>query len=138
MRSLRFLPLIFCALACRREQPPVRIGVLATLTGTRSETSGQPTLEAAQLMERQVNAKGGVLVGNARRKLVLDVRDIGDDAEGATRAAQIMINQDSVVAIIGPQFSVNAIPVANLAENAQMPMISPMSSHPRTTEGKHF
>ena len=40
--------------------------------------------------------------------------------------------------MIGPQFSRHAIPVSVVAENARMPMLSPMSSNPATTKGKNF
>jgi branched-chain amino acid transport system substrate-binding protein len=40
-------------------------------------------------------------------------------------AARKLIYQDNVVAVIGPQFSRNAIPAAQLAEAAKVPMITP-------------
>jgi branched-chain amino acid transport system substrate-binding protein len=65
-------------------------------------------------------------------------RDFADRADAAATAARALINQDQVVAIVGPQFSRHAIPVSVLAEDARVPMISPMSSSPATTAGKRF
>ena len=48
-------------------------------------------------------------------------------------AAQRLINQAGVVALVGPQASRNAIPVAEVAEGAKVPMISPWSTNPQTT-----
>lgn len=53
-------------------------------------------------------------------------------------AAQKLINQDEVLAIIGPPFSSVAIPVAEVAEQAGVPMISPTSTNPQTTLDKTF
>jgi branched-chain amino acid transport system substrate-binding protein len=52
--------------------------------------------------------------------------------------AEKLINQENVVALVGPQASRNAIPVSNVAENAQIPMISPWSTNPETTLGKKY
>jgi branched-chain amino acid transport system substrate-binding protein len=50
----------------------------------------------------------------------------------------MLINQENVVALVGPQYSRYAIPVARLAEQAKIPMISPRSTNPETTKGKRF
>jgi branched-chain amino acid transport system substrate-binding protein len=43
-----------------------------------------------------------------------------------------------VVAIIGPDFSIDAIPSGEVAERAGIPLLSPLSSHPKTTAGRKF
>ena len=58
--------------------------------------------------------------------------------DSATSVARALINQERIDALIGPQFSRHAIPVSVVAENARMPMLSPMSSNPATTAGKNF
>ena len=66
------------------------------------------------------------------------VKDYEDRADSATSVARALINQERIDALIGPQFSRHAIPVSVVAENARMPMLSPMSSNPATTKGKNF
>ncbi len=39
---------------------------------------------------------------------------------------------------MGPQISTNAIPVARVAEKTHIPMISPLSTNPKTTAGKQY
>ena len=49
-----------------------------------------------------------------------------------------IFSQDGVAAVVGPQFSGNAIPVARLAESLRIVMIAPMSTNPLTTAGKRY
>jgi branched-chain amino acid transport system substrate-binding protein len=126
------------AAACHNPPQDIRIGVLVEATGPRRETSGLSTLQAARLAEQQANASGGILVGGIPHRVRIILRDIGDQADLATSQARDLLNRDSVVALVGPQFSRDAIPVASLAQQAQVPMISPMSTHPQTTSGKPY
>lgn len=119
-------------------EPEIRIGALVVATGERRVTSGLAMAQAANLAEQQVNASGGIVVGGVPRRVHVILRDIGDQAERATSQARDLLNRDSVVALVGPQFSVGAIPVSSLAQQARVPMISPMSTHPGTTLGKPF
>ncbi len=121
---------------CRPSAPPtVRIGVLATLTGRFGEVSGRPTVEGARLAVRDF---GPLELGDRPVHVELTERDFADRADAAARAARALINQDSVVAIVGPQFSRHAIPVAIIADDAHVPMISPMSSNAEVTRGRSY
>ncbi len=133
-RSLTALVLLG-ATACG-EAPELRIGVLATFAGPFAEVSGIPTREGAQLAVRE--AGGTIDVGGRRHRIILVERGYDDRADAASSAARALINQERVVALIGPQFSRSAIPAAVMAENARVPMISPMSSNPATTAGRRF
>ncbi len=126
------------ALACTSPTPEIRIGVLVGTTGARQVSSGVGTVQSALLAEQLVNASGGIVVGGRPHQVRVIIRDIGDQADRATSQARELLNRDSVVALVGPQFSRDAIPVASLAEQARVPMISPMSTHPNTTLGKRY
>jgi branched-chain amino acid transport system substrate-binding protein len=58
--------------------------------------------------------------------------------EDVTTAARDLINRDSVHVLLGPQLSQHALPVGAVAERAGVPMISPMSSNPATTQGRRY
>lgn len=121
------------------EQPSeLRIGLLATLTGDAAETTGKPTVQGAQLAVQRVNDEGGLVVGGHKLKVTLLIEDDHDTSTMAVDAARKLISQENVVAIVGPAFSRNAIPVADVAESAQVPMISPTSTNPATTAGKRY
>ena len=64
--------------------------------------------------------------------------DTGSTPEGTTRATMRLIHQDNVVALIGPNISSLAIVAGELAEAVGVPMISPASTHPKTTAGRRF
>ena len=121
-------------------QPELRIGVIATITGPALtvENSGRATREAATLAADQLNQRGGLTINGAAYRVVLVFGDDQNVADQAIAAARKLIFQDGVVALIGPQFSANAIPVAGVAEEARVPMISPMSTNAATTSGKAF
>jgi len=122
--------------ACRASPPPeIRIGLLATLTGPFAEYSGTPTLNGARLA---VQDAGPFVFGGRTWKVTLVPRDFADRADAAANAARALINQDQVHALVGPQFSRHAIPVAVLADDAHIPMISPMSSNLATTAGHRY
>jgi branched-chain amino acid transport system substrate-binding protein len=115
----------------------IRIGVNAELTGPKP-TVGDSCKKAAELLVAQVNAAGGVKLGDKTFRLVLYVEDNEDKAESAAAAAQKLISQNNVLAILGPNASGNAIPAATICEDAKVIMISPWSTNPKTTEGKKF
>jgi branched-chain amino acid transport system substrate-binding protein len=120
-----------------KEENAVRVGVNAELTGSKP-TVGDSCKKAMELLAAQVNQAGGVQVGAKKYPLKLFVEDNEDKAESAAAAAQKLISQNNVLAIIGPNASGNAIPAARICEDAGVIMITPWSTNPKTTEGKKF
>jgi branched-chain amino acid transport system substrate-binding protein len=116
----------------------IRIGVITTLSGALADAFGTPTVDAARLAVQAVNGAGGLDVGGRKQTVTLLMEDDQDNAQVATSAAQKLINQEGVAALIGPSISRDAIPVAGVAENARIPMISPDSTNPATTAGKKY
>jgi len=125
---------------CTAAPPPreIRVGVLATLEGIQKETSGMPSIRGAQLAVDDVNERGGVEIDGQSHRVTLIVKGYEDRPDSAASVARALINQERIDALIGPQFSRHAIAVATVAENARIPMLSPMSSNPATTDGKEF
>jgi branched-chain amino acid transport system substrate-binding protein len=115
----------------------IKVGVIAPLTGS-IPVVGQSTKNAAELAVKEVNEAGGLNVGGQKMEIDLLIEDDEDREESAVSAAQKLINQSNVVAIIGPQASRNAVPASTIAENARIPMISPWSTNPDTTAGKKY
>lgn len=121
----------------RKEDREIRIGINAELTGSKP-TVGDSCKKAAELLASEINDAGGLQVGDRKLPLKLVIEDNEDKAESAAAAAQKLISQNNVLAIIGPNASGNAIPAARICEDQQVPMISPWSTNPKTTEGKKF
>lgn len=129
---------LLSAAACQTVQPEIKIGLIVPLSGEDAENTGQPALNVAQMAVDEVNEAGGLLVGETHYLINLVVADDEGRPETAVSAAHRLINQQDVVAIIGPMFSSSAIPVGEVAEAARIPMLSPTSTNPQTTLGKQY
>lgn len=124
---------------CEAPEPPeFRIGLLAVSGDRYWESSGAPSVRGAGLAEGEINEEGGVVMEGRIHRLKVIVRTYEPRPEAASTVARGLLNQDSVHALVGPQLSAHAIPVAVIAESARVPMISPMSTSPQTTRNKRF
>jgi branched-chain amino acid transport system substrate-binding protein len=110
----------------------IKIGVNAELTGG-VPVVGESCKNAAELAVKEINDAGGLEVGGKKYTVELLVEDDEDKAESAAAAAQKLVTA-GVVAMIGPNASRNAIPASEVAESSKMPMISPWSTNPKTTQ----
>jgi branched-chain amino acid transport system substrate-binding protein len=115
----------------------IKIGVNAELTGG-IPVVGASCKNAATMAVTEVNDAGGLEVGGTKYKVTLFVQDNEDKAESSAAVAQKLITQNNVLALVGANASRNAIPAAAIAEDAKVPMISPWSTNPKTTEGKRY
>jgi branched-chain amino acid transport system substrate-binding protein len=104
----------------------------------QNASNGMDMTDAAGLAAGEANGRGGLLVAGSRKKVELVVEDDGEGPQAALNAARKLIYKDRVAAIVGPQFSSHAIPVALLAERARVVMVAPMSTNPQTTLDKRF
>ncbi len=135
---LACLAIFLLAGACaKKEANEIRLGVNAELTGSKPAV-GASCKNAAELLAAQVNQAGGLKLGEKAFKVTLFVEDNEDKAESAAAAAQKLITQNSVLAIVGPNASGNAIPAARICEDANVIMVTPWSTNPKTTEGKKY
>src|SRR5579872_7349656 len=82
-------------MAFAQASEPIRIGVLAPLTGGGGPY-GADIVKASKLAADQINAAGGVLGG---RKIELFVEDDETNATAAVKAARKLLDIDKVVAI---------------------------------------
>jgi branched-chain amino acid transport system substrate-binding protein len=110
----------------------VVIGVIASLTGDRPKV-GQSTEEATDMVVDEINAACGLQIGGENYEVVAIIEDSESRAESAVAAATRLIVDEEVVAIIGPQASVEAVPAGQVANDRETPMISPWSTNPATT-----
>ena len=125
LRSLRglaaVLPLLFALYACA-PQEPIRIGFLGALSG-RVTDLGISGLYGARLAVEQRNAADGI----RGRAIELHIEDDRHDPESARKAFRRLAAKD-VVAIVGPMTSVIAQTVLPLANEAQIPLLSPTAT----------
>jgi branched-chain amino acid transport system substrate-binding protein len=97
----------------------IKIGALFSVTGPPSFL-GEPERNTAKMVVDEINAKGGV----KGKKLELVVYDTQGDATKAVQAANRLIKEDKVVAIIGPSTTGESMAVIPVAEKEGIPLIS--------------
>lgn len=125
--------------ACGRQPTQdyeIRIGMIVSSTG-RLNVNAQSTLRGAELAIERQEAAGGLLLDGRPHRITLITEDNEDKSELSVLAARKLVSQN-VAAIVGPQTSRHAILAGSVVENARIPLISPISTHPLTTEGKRF
>ncbi len=110
----------------------IRIGVIAELTGDVPAV-GASCKNAAEMAAKEINDAGGLQLGDKKYKVELFVEDNAGKADQSASAAQKLITQQKVLAIIGPNASRYAIPASEIAEGSKVALISPWSTTPKTT-----
>jgi len=110
----------------------IKLGVIAELTGDMPAV-GASCRNAAMMAVKEINASGGLQVGKEKMKLALVVEDNAGKADQSAAAAQKLITQDEVLAIVGPNASRYAIPASEIAESSGTVLITPWSTNPKTT-----
>jgi len=110
----------------------IRIGVIAELTGDVPAV-GASCKNAAEMAAKEINDAGGLQLGDKKYKVELFIEDNAGKADQSASAAQKLITQQKVLAIIGPNASRYAIPASEIAESSRVALISPWSTTPKTT-----
>jgi branched-chain amino acid transport system substrate-binding protein len=110
----------------------IKIGLNVELTGEMPAV-GASSKNAAELIVSEINAGGGLTIGDKQIPVKLVPGDNAAKADQAASMAQRLISQESVLAMVGPNASACAIPASEIAEGMKTPMISPWSTNPKTT-----
>jgi branched-chain amino acid transport system substrate-binding protein len=101
------------------ETKPIKIGAIFSVTGPASFL-GAPESKTAKMLVDKINASGGVL----GQKLELIIKDSGGKPENAVSFAKQLIEEDKVLAIIGPSTSGETLQIKALCEENQMILVS--------------
>ncbi len=130
------LMLVFTAFllaGCGEEkEQTIKIGFNLPLTGDIPEV-GEGSKKAAEMYLKDITDAGGLEVGGKKYPLEFLFMDNESKAESATNVALKLIDQEDVVAIIGPNSSKQAVPAGGTCNDNHVPMISPWSTNPSTT-----
>jgi branched-chain amino acid transport system substrate-binding protein len=136
-RSLKvgYLLLVVIMLAsllggCSTEKT-VKIGFVAQLTGPDSYI-GQTAKLSLEDRIKEINDAGGI----KGYKIQMITYDSRSEVADAVTAAKRLIEQDKVAAVIGPEWSGAAIPIAAIANTAKVPFIATTASNTLVTVGE--
>lgn len=125
--------LISAGFGCQKSSDStVKVGLIAELTGDIPAV-GASCKNAAELAAKEINDAGGITVSGKNYRVELFIQDSAAKPDQAAAAAQKLITQSNVIAIIGPNSSSNAIPASEIAETSKTVLITPWSTNPKTT-----
>ena len=110
----------------------IKVGGIGELTGDIPAV-GASFKNAAEMAVKEINDAGGLDVGGKKYQIDFTIEDNAGKADQSASAAQKLITQNNVVAIIGPNASRYAIPASEIAESNKTVLISPWSTNPQTT-----
>lgn len=117
----------------RAQDEPYKIGLSGALTGGDA-ILGQTQREGVELAVDEINAKGGI----NGRTVELIVEDEANDPSRMAEIAQRFITRDSVDAIIGGTNDGTAQVLAQVAEQAEVPLIIPFANGDQITKGRKW
>ncbi len=110
----------FCLLAAPAVQAEnLKIGAIFAVTGGASFLGG-PEARSAEMVVEEINKAGGIN-GNT---IELIIKDSGASPEKAISFAKQLIEEDKVLAIIGPSTSGETMKLKKIAEQGKIPLIS--------------
>lgn len=130
--------LVSCTAPRSSTSAELRIGVIGTFVQPYDATHGKWMKNALELAVKQINAAGGLDVNGQRYRITLVIEDDQKKPEEAAAAATRLINQQNVVAIVGPLFSGTALAAGQVAENARVPLIAIKATNPNVTADRHY
>lgn len=128
---LAFAGLAFAA-GAKESGDVIKVGWLGALTGDQA-VWGNNELNTVKMLFEEYNAKGGVSVGGKSYKLEVIGYDSKGDPQEAVNVTRRLTGQDKVVAILGPNASGSAIPMAPILEQAKVPGIATVATNPKVT-----
>ncbi|MGD8370636.1 MAG: ABC transporter substrate-binding protein [Syntrophobacterales bacterium] len=110
----------------------IKIGAFFDLSGTASFI-GTPTKLVAEMVVEKINKEGGI----NGRQLELVIGDTEGDPTRALMVAKRLVEQENVVALIGPTRTGTGMAVKKYLEQKQIPTVMTVGGDPVIMEGVH-
>ena len=127
--SLALAILILSAATVAHSQvKEIKIGLITPLSGD-VKTFGESVRNSFMFAVDEANAKGGV----AGMKIVPVIVDDKNDPTEAANAANLLVNQYRVKAIVGSVTSKATIPISDIVQAGKIPTITPTATNPKVT-----
>ena len=109
----------FHGFAKAADAPTIKVGAIFAVTGGAANLGG-PETKTAEMFVAKINKEGGV----NGRKIELIVKDSGSKPENAISLAKQLIEEDKVLAIIGPSTSGETMAIKNICQEGKTILIS--------------
>ncbi len=127
------LALPLAATAQAQSKSPIKIGLIVSLSGALASV-GVPQRDAVTAVADDLNSKGGI----DGHPIQLIVFDDGTSQTEAARGATQLIQQDNVVALVGPTSGSNALAMGPVAARYNVPVSSMVASVPVISKKSSF
>lgn len=123
------LAIVISGCSKKADQNEILVGAYLSLTGTTA-TFGTSTLHGVQMAVDKTNAAGGIL----GKQIHLLSEDTQSKPEEAALAVTKLITRDKVCALLGEIASSRTLAAAPIAQQNQIPMVTPGSTNPEVTK----
>jgi branched-chain amino acid transport system substrate-binding protein len=110
----------------------IKVGAMGPTTGNVA-TFGVEQKNAYELAVKQINQKGGLQATGQKRKVDLIFNDEQNSPEVGATVARKLINQDHVVAILGPTNTLVCMAAGPIAQSNKVPLVTPTCTNPKVT-----
>lgn len=107
------------ALPLAAQKGVIKVGAILAVTGPASNL-GAPEAKTLEMLVEQTNAAGGV----AGRKVELVLKDSGASPEKAVSFARQLIEEEKVLAILGPSTSGESLKIKDICEESETILLS--------------
>ncbi len=125
---------VFALVSCDEDSAEeVTVGVVVPLTGVH-ESTGMSMRNGVELALEEIN--GSSLLGGIKLRLI--VEDSGSTSAGAKEAYEKLIEQDGVVAVLGPYTSSSTEEIISIANENRVISFSPTSAASKDRNGNKF
>lgn len=122
LRLITFLTIIglmsLMGVSCAASKT-IKVGAIFAVTGAASNL-GAPEEKTAKMVVDDINKNGGI----NGQKVELIIKDSAGKSENALSFAKQLIEEEKVVAIIGPTTSGESMAIKDLCEKSKVPLIS--------------
>jgi branched-chain amino acid transport system substrate-binding protein len=98
---------------------PIKVGAIFAVTGGASNL-GAPESKTAEMFVEKLNASGGI----NGQKIQLIIKDSGSKPENAISLAKQLIEEEKVLAIIGPSTSGETMAIKNICQEGKTILLS--------------
>jgi len=112
--------ILLAATVAHSQVKEIKIGLITPLSGD-VKTFGESVRNSFMFAVDEANARGGV----AGMKIVPVIVDDKNDPTEAANAANLLVNQYRVKAIVGSVTSKATIPISDIVQAAKIPTITP-------------
>lgn len=110
----------------------IKLGGMGPTTGNVA-TFGLEQKNAYTLAVEQANHDGGLMVGGQAHRIDFIFNDEQNSPEVGATVARKLINQDHVVAILGPTNTLVCMAAGPIAQSNKVPLITPTCTNPKVT-----